>query len=207
MTHDKALSAKQSELEYIRKEIEVELRQGFLPDLSNRRRRNERRLVLEREIAAATGDEYAEPLALDVVVGDEWHLIAGFFSSVVLLCGDVDAQGSNLFEFSHTQEIRFGGLNDEVFDSHPLNGKGLDAYGLFVVKNSRWKDQLHNAMLVHPSYSEVWWSKIKHYILRGKGGELSCLSRGYERRALQKNILELRSRVMFWKSICDESTG
>jgi hypothetical protein len=201
MMRDEDLAQKRAELDAIRKETEAELSRRVLPEPSKRRWRNERRLILERELAAATGDEYAEPLSIDLIVGDEWYLITGFVPSTALLCGDVGKEGALLLEFKHVVELRFGGLNDEVFDAHPLNGKGLGVYGIFVIRNSSWRRCLKDSMSVHPSFSEMWWLGFEHYIIRGKGGEMACLARGCEWRVLRENIIELRDKVAFWKKL------
>jgi hypothetical protein len=201
MICDDELSRKRAELDAIHKEIEADLRRRVILDPLKRQLRTERRLTLERELAAAAGDEYAEELAIDVIIGDECYLITGFGEDVALLCGDVGREGSVLFEFKHNEELRFGGLNDEVFESHPLYGKGMDIYGLFIVRNSRWKRELQAGNAVHTCYSEEWWSGFEHYILRGKEGELSCLARSYGWRVLRESILELREKVAFWKNL------
>jgi hypothetical protein len=205
MMNDQTRSEKQSELNAIQKEIEGERHRRILPDPLVYQRRNKRRLVLERELAADSGEQYADELKIDVVIGAEWHLVSNFGRDTVLLCGDVGSVRSAAFRFKHTEEFRLSGVMDDV-DVHPLIGSGLDNYGLFIVRNSIWRGELLTIASAASSYNPTSWSAFEHYILCGKGGELWCLARGYECRSLAESILVLRDRARFWRTLFESST-
>jgi len=92
---------------------------------------------------------------------------------------------------------------DDDVDRNPLLGKGLGPYGLYVVRSSRWKSELLDAASSESPYRIEWVSGFEHFILRGKGGELSCLARGYEERLVPEGILSIRERAAFWKKLIE----
>jgi hypothetical protein len=196
------MAGKRAELDAIIKEIESERNRRILPEPKVWLVRNERQLLLERELAADAGDEYADELRIEHVIGDEWHVVSNFGRETALICGDVGASTSVLFHFKNTEEFRVSGLNDDV-DRHTLVGKGLGPYGLYMVKNSRWKRELLDAASSEGPQRVEWASGFEHFILRGKGGELSCLARGYEERLISEGILSIRQRAAFWKKLIE----
>ncbi len=130
-------------------------------------------LRLERELAAARGEEYAVPLDIPV----RWdigaplpHLIANdhktfltFYVNVL----DPDWDGSYatikdpadgsvetlaLVEFVGCSSAKLGSPNDEVFEGHPLSGKGMETYAAQRVVNSRWLAELEAINSVHTGY-------------------------------------------------------
>ena len=44
-------------------------------------------------------------------------------------------------------------------------GKGLKAYGSFVVKNSSWLRELQSVDAAHPQHDPERWRKSQHYLL------------------------------------------
>lgn len=196
------IEMKRAELDSILGEEEADLQSRVFRGPDVRGARAMRRLQLERELAAAAGDEYAERLPLEHVIGIEWHVVSNHGRATALLCGDVGASTSVLFRFDNTEEFRVSGLNDDV-DRHPLVGKGLGPYGLYMVRNSRWKSELLDAASSESPYRIEWASGFEHFILRGKGGELSCLARGYEERLVPEGILSIRERAAFWKKLIE----
>jgi hypothetical protein len=196
------MAGKRAELDAIIKEVESERNKRILPEPKVWLVRNERQLLLERELAADAGDEYADELRIEHVIGDEWHVVSNFGRETALICGDVGASTSVLFHFKNTEEFRVSGLNDDV-DRHALVGKGLGPYGLYMVKNSRWKRELLDAASSEGPQRVEWASGFEHFILRGKGGELSCLARGYEERLISEGILSIRQRAAFWKKLIE----
>lgn len=191
---------KQAELNAIVQEIESERARRVLADPTIRQARTERRLLLERELAAVAGDEYADQLRVDYLIGDEWHVVSNLGRETALICGDVGASTSVVFLFRNTEIFCVSGLNDD-FDEHPLNGKGLGHYGLYVVRNSRWKRDLLEAAASSGSERKAWSSGFEHWILRGKGGELSCLAKGYQCQLIRESIELIRERAVFWKEL------
>jgi hypothetical protein len=195
------MAGKRAELDAIIKEIESERNRRILPEPKIWLMRSERQLLLERELAADAGDEYADELRIDHVVGDEWYVVSTSSRETSVICGDVNANNSVLFYFAYTDETRLRG--DDDVERNPLVGKGLGPYGLYMVKNSRWKRELLDAASSEGPERVEWASGFEHFILRGKGGELSCLARGYEERLLSEGILSIRERAAFWKKLIE----
>lgn len=68
-------------------------------------------------------------------------------------------------EFKRTNSYRFGIVNDEAADGHPLYEKGLRVYAAHIVENSTWIKKLQQIHMVHPRYSASHWVNYKHYLL------------------------------------------
>ncbi|MEP7123734.1 MAG: hypothetical protein ABJE95_22590 [Byssovorax sp.] len=195
------LDMKRAELAAILADEEADLRNRVLREPHIRLSRVTRRLQLERELAAATGEEYAEELPLDHVIGYEWHIVSNNARHTVVLCGDVGRETSVLFYFNYTELFRVSapGNDSGVFS---YGGNGLGVYGLYVVQNSTWRREMLAARSQDLfNYDESWWSTFQHFILRGKDCELSCLARGYECRLLSEGIESIRERAAFWEKL------
>ena len=140
------------------------------------RQREDEILCLEREIARLAGLAYAVPLDVDAVVGLRWRVEAGFGMPTLLFC---ESNGCTVvFQFHRVQETRMGGLTAEVLASHELFGRGLDACGLFEVRNSRWKAELQRGNAAHAGFDINDWNPIRHFLFRDQGGEFGCLAVG-----------------------------
>ena len=70
-----------------------------------------------------------------------------------------------LVEFIYAHSHRFGIVNDEAADGHPLYDKGLETYAAHIIENSKWIAELKQIHKVHPQYSELRWLKLNHYLL------------------------------------------
>ena len=70
-----------------------------------------------------------------------------------------------LVQFIRPNTHRFGTVNDEAANGHPLYGKGLEFYSAHTIENSRWIEELKNIHKVHPGFSESHWTKEKHFLL------------------------------------------
>lgn len=68
-------------------------------------------------------------------------------------------------EFLHPHSHRFGIVNDEAAEGHPLYGKGLEVYAAHKIENSSWIAELKAIHKVHPYFSELKWLKYNHYLL------------------------------------------
>ena len=120
---------------------------------------NEAVLRLERELAAAKGEEHAVPLDFPVLwdtgaplphfIQNDHKTFLTFYvrepdpdwdGSYVTVRdpGDGSVETLALVEFFGCSSAKLGSPNDEVFEGHPLSGKGLDGYNAQRVVNSRW---------------------------------------------------------------------
>lgn len=67
--------------------------------------------------------------------------------------------------FIGSNSHRFGIVNDEVANGHPLYDKGLEIYRAHIIENSSWIEELKSIRKVHPYYSEKHWVDYKHFLL------------------------------------------
>lgn len=70
-----------------------------------------------------------------------------------------------LVTFSRANSHRFGIVNDEAADGHPLYNKGLQVYAAHIIENSSWIEELKQIHKVHPRYSDKHWADDKHFLL------------------------------------------
>jgi hypothetical protein len=169
-------------------------------------------LRLERQLAAAKGDEYAEPCGFPLdwdggvpmphlLVNDNRALLAfllrepdpAWDGSYVTIKTPGDDQPSplGLVEFAGCISARLGAPNDEVFSGHPLNGKGLEAYGAQRVVNSRWLKELETINSVHGGYNPEYWRKLNHFVFWFHDSTFECVARSYAVETFRTNMRTL----------------
>lgn len=138
----------------------------------------------ERQLAAARGESWAEPIDLAA----QWdtgaplpHLVSNG-SAAVLICyasavdpswdgtyaavvSPTDPMPAQLLEFTFERchATKFGGPNDEVISGHPLFSRGLEPYGPHIVHNSPWIAEAERINSVHPLHQGGWSQRLKHY--------------------------------------------
>jgi hypothetical protein len=138
----------------------------------------------ERQLAAARGEPWAEPIDLAV----QWdtgaplpHLVSNG-STAVLICyasavdpswdgtyatvvSPTDPEPAQLLEFTFERchATKFGGPNDEVISGHPLFSRGLEPYEPHIVHNSPWIAEAERINSVHPLHQGGWSQRLKHY--------------------------------------------
>ncbi len=71
-----------------------------------------------------------------------------------------------------------GGLNDEAISGHRLYDSGLKegGCGAFIVKNSKWIEELRKGNSVHPYHKDEQFSKLNHYILLFHDTTFECIA-------------------------------
>jgi hypothetical protein len=153
-------------------------------------------LALERKIAELRGDEYATEFQFEEILGYNWFAIGGFGQDAKLICDLMNKSGSIVITFPQTMAMKFGGLNDEVFEGHPLYGNGLAINGCFIVNNSKWLNQLCSGMKLHRAFNHSLWEKMKHFLFRDKDGEFECLATGYSVTYNEESVERLRDKIL-----------
>lgn len=151
-------------------------------------------LNVERSICDLKNEEYAVPIDLGVNVCEPPILVSSY--GVALLFIIVDDARTVVLTFDSVEEVFFGGLNDEVFESHELIGRGLDVYGEYLIKNSSLKDNLKEKNKVHDCYDESYWSSLEHYLIRTKDGEFSCLAKSFSLKAYELAVGEVIATLL-----------
>jgi hypothetical protein len=158
-------------------------------------------LRLERLLAAAKGDEYAEPIEFPVrwdtgaplphlLVNDDRALLAFLLSepdpawdgtSVRMVSpARNDPEPLALVTFEFCASAKLGSPNDEVFGGHPLWGKGLEHYAAQRVVNSRWLKEVETINSVHPHYSHSRWTDLQHFIFGFHDSTFECLAKAFK---------------------------
>ncbi|GAB2673307.1 hypothetical protein [Kribbella swartbergensis] len=93
--------------------------------------------------------------------------------------GSAQIEQLGIIEFDGLQEMRFGGLNDEAVEGHPLWGRGLEPYAAHQVINSSWIAEAERRNSVHPGHRGGWHEWLKHYVLLFHDETLECLAEGF----------------------------
>jgi len=162
---------------------------------------NQEVLLLERQLAAAKGEEYAEPCDFPLrwdagapmphlMVNDHRALLAFLLSepdpawdgSYVTMNSSAHEQPEplGLVEFDICIATKLGAPNDEVFEGHPLNGRGSEPYVAQRVVNSRWLHELEAINSVHHSYRRESWQDWTHFIFWFHDSTFECVARAYK---------------------------
>lgn len=173
-------------------------------------------LTLERELAAAKGEEYAVPLDFPV----RWDVGAPLpyllrndyktFLTFYIAEPDPDWDGTYvkvkdpasgedeslaLVEFAGCVSAKLGTPNDEVLDGHPLHGRGLDSYTAQRVINSRWLAAAEEINSVHRCYDREHWQELNHYVFWFHDTTFECLARSYTVEPFREDMESLLSLV------------
>ena len=128
-------------------------------------------LHAERELCAFKKIEYAIPYDFGISNFFNIYNINGNYNSII-----VSIENDIKVNFLAVEESKFGGINDEVIDSHELSKKGMGICGSYIVCNSNWIEKLREQNRIHNNFDEESWKKLKHYIIRTKDGEFSCIA-------------------------------
>ncbi len=67
--------------------------------------------------------------------------------------------------FIRPNSHRFGIVNDEAANGHPLYNKGLEVYRAHIIENSNWIEELKSIHKIHPYFSDKHWVDYKHFFL------------------------------------------
>jgi hypothetical protein len=173
-------------------------------------------LQLERAVAAATGEQHAVPFKFPI----KWDIGAPMpflmmndhrtFLTFYINVPDPNWDGTYvtikspaasgveslaLVEFIHCVSAKLGAPNDEVFEGHPLSGKGQDGYTAQIVMNSRWKAELQAINSVHSGYKPETWTDLKHYIFWFHDSTFECIAESYRLELFKGSMSELLAVV------------
>lgn len=91
-----------------------------------------------------------------------------------------------------------GGLNDEAISGHRLYNSGLKGcgYDAFVVKNSKWIEELRKENSVHPYHKDEMFSKLNHYILLFHDTTFECIAESFKIEVVNDSIPEVLKSVV-----------
>lgn len=76
-----------------------------------------------------------------------------------------DSEQIAIVDFKRCYAVRCGGPNDEIFEGHPLKGRGFGSYGAYHVENSPWIEEQRQINSIHSQYDSRHWDRFRHYLL------------------------------------------
>jgi hypothetical protein len=173
-------------------------------------------LRLERDLAAARGEEHAVPLDFPVrwdagaplphLLRNDYRCLLTFYlrehdpawdGSYVTIKdpGSGQAESLALVEFAGCVSARLGSPNDEVFEGHPLHGKGLDGYTAQEVLNSRWLAELEAINSVHRCYKPDRWRWLHHYVLWFHDTTFECVAESFKVELYRESMADLLAQA------------
>ena len=82
--------------------------------------------------------------------------------------------------FIRPNSHRFGIVNDEAVNGHPLYDKGLEVYRAHIIENSSWIEELKSIHKAHPYYSDDHWVDDKHFLLFFHDEIFEIIARDYK---------------------------
>lgn len=174
-------------------------------------------LILERQRAAAKGEEHAETLDFPVrwdsgapmpqLLVNDYHALLAFLihepdpnwdGSYVTIksARDNRLERLGLVEFENCRWARLGGANDEVLEGHPLWGKGLEAYSAQRVINSKWLKELETINKVHAQYNPRNWEGLQHYIFWFHDSTFECIAHSFRVETCHESMKSLLGRMV-----------
>ena len=171
---------------------------------------------VERELAAAKGEQYAAPLDFPVLwdvgaplphvfASDGCTLLTFYVAEAnpawdgsyvsVKDPRDQSVELLALVEFNGCVSTRFGDPNDEVFDGHPLHGRGLEGYTAQVVVNSIWLEELEAINSVHSQYDPGLWRELRHFVFWFHDNTFECVAKSFEVEVHRESMAAMIERV------------
>lgn len=174
-------------------------------------------LRLERRLAAAKGEEYAERLAFPVkwdigaplphLMRNDYRALLAFLVSepdpnwdgtyiTVKSPADAEPEPLALVEFEGCISAKLGSPNDEVHSGHPLCGKGLECYTAQEVVNSRWLKEVQAINSVHHMYRPENWVGLHHYVFWFHDTTFECLADSFKVETHRVSVKELLTMMI-----------
>jgi hypothetical protein len=127
--------------------------------------------VLELDVGVVPEAAVSGPLLLQ----DDWTAFLTFNAMVKRADGRREPAGTAIVELVSCSCTRFGYPNDEALPGHPLSAKGLEAYGVFEVRNSTWVAQLQaQNRVAFPKSSG--WTGARHFVFTFHDSTLECIA-------------------------------
>lgn len=168
-------------------------------------------LRLQRKLAAAKGQEFAEPLDFpvrwdvgaplpQVLVNDHRCFLIFYLADDTVWDGKtasvVDpSDGSKaelaMVEFERAASVKLGAPNDEVFHGHPLHGRGSAGYFAERVINSAWLRELEAINSVHAMYRPESWRDLNHYVFWFHDSTFECVARSFTLELHSTSLVDL----------------
>jgi hypothetical protein len=174
-------------------------------------------LRLERLLATAKGEEYAETLNFPVgwntgaplpqlLVNDDHAMLVFLIDEpdpdwngtyvTMKSPSNADPEPLGLVEFEHCVSAKLGAPNDEVFGGHPLHGRGMESYTVQRVVNSAWIKNIEAINSIHPYYRPDSWKDLNHYIFWFHDSTFECIAKSFKVEVYRTSMRELLSQMV-----------
>jgi hypothetical protein len=125
-------------------------------------------LKLERLVAQKAG----EPCALQWELPGIWEgmamdctVIGNQLKCLLMFEAKLKSGKFKVLEFCRIAGYKLTDVSDEIIAAHSLAGRGLTAYGAFLVENSAWIKELEQLDRSHSQFDAQKWHNTKHYML------------------------------------------
>lgn len=159
-------------------------------------------LEAERNLALALGEESAMPWHLAVNPSSLTALKLSDGLRTIVLFESIDKTRSAekaktaVLTFDLCLSFQHGWPNDEAIHGHRLHGKGLSAYGAFLVQNSKWLEELERRNRVHPNHKPEHFRDYKHYVLSLKDETIEVIARNASLEIVQDELFAQASKLL-----------
>ena len=100
------------------------------------------------------------------------------------------------FVFQNRRIIKFGSPNEVSLNGHRYYHLGLEAYGIFDVKESEWIEELKTTSQFHPRFNEDSYNNLKHYIFCFHDSTLECIAEGFSFEVVEGEIKDLLPSIL-----------
>lgn len=102
-----------------------------------------------------------------------------------------------IVEWMGCRGAMLGGLNDEAISGHRLYNSGLKGvgYDAFIVKNSKWIEELRKGNSIHPYHKDEAFSKLNHYILLFHDTTFECIAESFKVEKVKDSMPEVLKSV------------
>ena len=108
---------------------------------------------------------------------------------------DINAESLALVEFEGCASAKLGSPNEEVFQGHPLYGKGLDSCSAQIVRSSKWLKELEDINKVHERYDGDRWRSLIHFVFWFHDSTFECIAENYKVEVFHETLAQLLGRV------------
>ncbi|MFN3650974.1 MAG: hypothetical protein ACK47B_15470 [Armatimonadota bacterium] len=171
-------------------------------------------LDLEREVAAAKGEEYAVPLDFPVewdvgaplphLLRSDYRTLLSFYAREpvrdesaikISTATDPDEELLAVVEFTGCVSAKLGSPNDEVQNGHALYRRGLDSYTAQRVVHSRWLAELEAINSVHACYNPARWAELSHYVFWFHDTTFECIAKSYTVELHRESLAAMLERM------------
>ena len=139
------------------------------------------------EIAAVPQSSIGAPCPM-ILVGED-HLDLAYYlqntpagwdgTSVKVMAENTGGEPVALVSFSYPYAHMFGPPNDEAFEGHPLESRGLRPYAVFEVVESSWIRQLERMNSVHEHHRPERFAKYHHFVFAFHDTTFECVAESF----------------------------